>query len=58
LGLFLLAGLGSGFLLYFLSDISLALGMSGSLPPILAAWAPAAIFAMIGSALLFHMEDG
>lgn len=58
LGLFLLAGLGSGFLLYFLSDISLALGMSGSLPPVLAAWAPAAIFAMIGSALLFHMEDG
>jgi len=58
LGLFILAGLGAGFLLYFLSDISLALGMSGSLPPVLAAWAPAAIFAMIGSALLFHMEDG
>ncbi|MBT5433000.1 MAG: LPS export ABC transporter permease LptG [Rhodospirillaceae bacterium] len=58
LGLFILAGLGSGFQLYFLSDISLALGMSGSLPPILSAWAPAAIFAMIGSALLFHMEDG
>ncbi|MBN36706.1 MAG: LPS export ABC transporter permease LptG [Rhodospirillaceae bacterium] len=58
LGLFILAGLGTGFLLYFLSDISLALGMSGSLPPILSAWAPAAIFAMIGSALLFHMEDG
>jgi len=58
LGLFILAGLGSGFLLYFLSDVSLALGMSGSLPPVLSAWAPAAIFAMIGSALLFHMEDG
>ncbi len=58
LGLFLLVGLGSGSLLYFLSDISLALGMSGSLPPILSAWAPVAIFAMIGSALLFHMEDG
>jgi len=58
LGLFILAGLGSGFLLYFLSDISLALGMSGSLPPVLAASAPAAIFAMIGGALLFHLEDG
>ncbi len=58
LGLFIVAGLGAGFLLYFLSDVSLALGMSGKLPPVLSAWAPAAIFAMIGGALLFHMEDG
>lgn len=58
LGLFVLAGLASGFLLYFVSDVSLALGMSGSLPAILSAWAPATIFAMLGSALLFHLEDG
>ena len=58
LGLFILAGLGSGFMLYFVSDVSLALGMSGSLPAILSAWAPATIFAMLGSALLFHLEDG
>lgn len=58
LGLFMLAGLGSGFMLYFISDVSLALGMSGSLPAILSAWAPATIFAMLGSALLFHLEDG
>ncbi len=58
LGLFVLAGLGSGFMLYFISDVSLALGMSGSLPPILSAWAPGTIFAMLGSALLFHLEDG
>jgi lipopolysaccharide export system permease protein len=58
LGLFLLAGLAAGFLLYFVSDVSLALGMSGSLPPLLSAWAPAAIFAMLGSAMLFHLEDG
>ncbi len=58
IGLFVLAGVGCGFLLYFLSDLSLALGMSGALPPVLAAWAPAAVFAMAGSALLFHLEDG
>jgi len=58
LGLFVLAGLGTGFLLYFVSDVSLALGMSGSLPAILSAWAPATIFAMLGSALLFYLEDG
>lgn len=58
MGLFGLAGLASGFLLYFVSDVSLALGMSGSLPAVLAAWAPATIFAMLGSAMLFHLEDG
>ena len=58
MGLFVLAGLGSGFTLYFISDVSLALGMSGSLPAMLSAWAPATIFAMLGSALLFHLEDG
>ncbi len=58
LGVFVLAGLMTGFLLYFTSDVSLALGMSGSLPAILSAWAPATIFALIGTALLFHLEDG
>jgi lipopolysaccharide export system permease protein len=58
LGIFILAGLISGFLLYFLSDLSLALGMSGSLPAVLSAWAPATIFALIGMAMLFHLEDG
>jgi len=58
LGIFVLAGLIAGFVLYFLSDVSLALGMSGSLPAVLSAWAPAAIFALIGTAMLFHLEDG
>jgi len=58
MGLFILAGLGSGFTLYFVSDVSLALGMSGSLPAMLSAWAPATIFAMLGCAMLFHLEDG
>ena len=56
--LFTFVGIGTGFVFYFLSDMSLALGMSGSLPPLLAAWAPAGGFTMIGCALLFHMEDG
>jgi lipopolysaccharide export system permease protein len=51
-------GVAAGFALYFLSDVSLALGLSGSLPPILAAWAPAAIATLAGLALLFHLEDG
>lgn len=47
-----------GFLLYFLSDLSLALGKSGVLPPFLAAWAPAIVAMLLGLAVLFHLEDG
>ena len=53
-----LAGLLTGFLLYFISDLVLALGLSGKLPPVLAAWTPAGIFALLGVAGLFHLEDG
>ena len=52
------AGLLIGFLFYFLSDLVLALGLSGKLPPVLAAWTPAAIFTLLGVAGLFHLEDG
>ena len=51
-------GLLTGFLFYFLSDLVLALGLSGKLPPILAAWTPAGIFTLVGVAGLFHLEDG
>ena len=36
----------------------LALGLSGKIPPVLAAWTPAGVFTLIGVASLFHMEDG
>ena len=57
-GLMILGGLFAGFLLYFLTDVVLALGMSGSLPVVLAAWAPAGVFTLLGLALLLHLEDG
>ena len=44
--------------LYFISDLVLALGLSGKLPPVLAAWTPAGIFTLLGVAGLFHLEDG
>ena len=53
-----LGGLLTGFLLYFISDLVLALGLSGKLPPVLAAWTPAGIFTLVGVAGLFHLEDG
>jgi len=51
-------GIMAGFLLYFLSDLSLALGKSGVLPPFLAAWSPAIVGMLLGLAVLFHLEDG
>ena len=53
-----LGGLLTGFLLFFVSDLVLALGLSGKLPPVMAAWTPAVIFTLLGVAGLFHLEDG
>ncbi|MBM3572112.1 MAG: LPS export ABC transporter permease LptG [Alphaproteobacteria bacterium] len=52
------AGVAAGFLIYFISDLIFALGMSARLPVTLAAWAPAAITTMLGVAALLHAEDG
>ena len=56
--LLIAAGVLTGFVLYFVSDLVLALGLSGKIPPVLAAWTPACVFTLIGVASLFHMEDG
>jgi len=57
-GLLVVGGLFAGFLLYFLTDLVRALGLSGSIPVTLAAWAPAGVCTMLGLAMLFHLEDG
>ncbi len=51
-------GIAAGFLLYFLSDVVYALGLSARIPVPLAAWAPAAVSTFLGLALLLHQEDG
>ena len=57
-GILVLIGLVTGFVLYFMTDVLLALGLSASIPVALAAWAPAGVFTLLGLALLFHLEDG
>ncbi len=52
------AGLGTGFLVYFLNHFTYALGLSATLPLALAAWAPTVATTMFGVAYLFHREDG
>lgn len=48
----------SGFCLYFVSDLVYALGLSASIPTVLAAWTPAGVSMLLGLAALFHIEDG
>lgn len=51
-------GMLCGFILYFFTDISMALALSGSIPVLLAAWAPACICLLLGSTMILHLEDG
>ncbi len=48
----------SGFGVYFFSDLTRALGVSGILPVLLAATAPALAAILIGMTLVFYQEDG
>jgi len=54
----LCGGVISGFVFYFFSKVVYALGLSATLPVILAAWSPAVVTGLIGTATLFHLEDG
>ena len=51
-------GVASGFLLYLLSDVVFALGLSSAIPVALAAWTPTGVSWLLGSSLLLHLEDG
>lgn len=51
-------GVAAGFLLYFLTDVVFALGLSSTIPVALAAWTPAGISTLLGTTLLLHLEDG
>lgn len=56
--LMIAAGVASGFALYFLSDVVFALGLSSTIPIVLAAWTPAGVTWLLGTSLLLHLEDG
>lgn len=51
-------GVVAGLAYYIISEVFLRLGYSGRIPAELAAWAPAGIGWMLGTATLLHLEDG
>jgi lipopolysaccharide export system permease protein len=54
----IVGGVAAGFLLYFVSNIVFALGLSAKLPVLLAAWTPTGISLIFGVSMLLHLEDG
>jgi lipopolysaccharide export system permease protein len=56
--LMIVAGVAAGFLLFFLSSVVYALGLSTKLPVVLAAWAPTGVSLIFGAWMLLYLEDG
>jgi lipopolysaccharide export system permease protein len=54
----IIGGVAAGFILYFVSNIVFALGLSAKLPVFLAAWTPTVIAMTFGVSMLLHLEDG
>ncbi len=57
-GILVIIGVVIGFALYFATNLVYALGASGHLPIVLAAWAPSLLVVMFAAAALLHLEDG
>lgn len=51
-------GVSAGFALFVLNKITGEFGEAGTLPVVLAAWAPAGAGFLLAAALLLHLEDG
>jgi lipopolysaccharide export system permease protein len=54
----IVGGVVAGFLLYVMSDVVFALGISAKVPVVLAAWTPTGISLIFGASMLLHLEDG
>ncbi len=52
------SGVAAGFMLFVVSKVTEEFGQSGTLPAVLAAWAPALAGLMLAISLLLHLEDG
>jgi lipopolysaccharide export system permease protein len=56
--LMVVGGVASGFVLYVVSNIVFALGISAKVPVVLAAWTPTGVSLIFGASTLLHLEDG
>jgi lipopolysaccharide export system permease protein len=56
--LMIVGGVASGFVLFVISNIVFALGISATVPVALAAWTPTGLSLIFGISTLLHLEDG
>jgi lipopolysaccharide export system permease protein len=56
--LMIIGGVASGFVLFVVSNIVFALGISATVPVALAAWTPTGLSLIFGASALLHLEDG
>lgn len=54
----IMAGVLIGFFIFFISSFMQAMGVSGQIPVLLAAWAPAFITFLLGLSVMMNLEDG
>jgi len=54
----ILGGIGAGFVLYIIAEVSKDLGGAGIVPPVVAAWSPGVVASLIGFTILLNQEDG
>ena len=54
----IVTGILTGFAMFVLNDLVMALGLAESIPAMLAAWTPAGVAMLLGTATLLHLEDG
>lgn len=57
-GMLISAGIFTGFIVYFMTDLVNALALSGNLPTLLAAWTTTIVATVVGVVALLHLEDG
>lgn len=57
-GLMVLLAVLSGFLVYFVADLSAVMGQNGQIPILVAVWIPPAAAICLALAMLLHTEDG
>src|SRR5579871_4213895 len=56
--LIVVGGVASGFVLFVVSNIVFALGLSAKVPVALAAWTPTGVSLIFAASVLLHLEDG
>ena len=54
----MVTAIGLGFILYFLRDITYAMGQANNLPTVFAAWVPVIASSFLGITALLYLEDG